>query len=355
MRAAGVRPSCRRMNVELAEERVAGPARPDRPWRRPRQRAWAKRVDAFGTLAQDVGLLNRPKDDEFELVYKERRLQPFWRLERQRRLRLRAQPKTYVVKVAPEVQSVAIAGETKTDQPHGEFSLERSGDLPRGDAQGVPLRRPRQGGRTRSWPPTSSTTASSSPRPDLNAIAKAGVIVVPPQAKSSMIVREVVAAMLSKIDADKVLEETVRIERVDLFYRPVYAFRYRRARQGGGGRGRPAHRRGQARRRDLRDLPRQDPRAALPVRRDGGDRQHLLPRRDAGAGDRQQGSGITKQPRRAGSVALGAGLLDRALQRVGELAALLRAERAGDGQPLRCDRRRRTRASCSPACSTPRR
>jgi len=34
--------------------------------------------------------------------------------------------------------------------------------------------------------------------------------------------------MLSKIDADKVLEETVRIERVDLVYRPLYAFRYRR-------------------------------------------------------------------------------------------------------------------------------
>ena len=63
---------------------------------------------------------------------------------------------------------------------------------------------------------------------ELNEIAKTGTIVVPPEAKSSMIIREVVAAMLSKIDADRVLEETVRIESVDLYYRPVYAFRYRR-------------------------------------------------------------------------------------------------------------------------------
>jgi hypothetical protein len=43
-----------------------------------------------------------------------------------------------------------------------------------------------------------------------------------------MVIRDVVAAAIGKINADKVLEELVRVEAVDLFYRPVYAFRYRR-------------------------------------------------------------------------------------------------------------------------------
>jgi hypothetical protein len=54
-------------------------------------------------------------------------------------------------------------------------------------------------------------------------------VVVPPEARASMVVRDVISTAIGKIDADKVLEETVRVEAVDLYYRPVHAFRYRRA------------------------------------------------------------------------------------------------------------------------------
>ena len=67
---------------------------------------------------------------------------------------------------------------------------------------------------------------------DAEALAKAtaeGMVVVPPQAKASMVVRDVVAAAIGKIDADTVTEELVRVEAVDLYYRPIHAFRYRRA------------------------------------------------------------------------------------------------------------------------------
>lgn len=37
--------------------------------------AWARKVDAFGAIAK---LFSRPKDEDFELIYKERRYQPFW-------------------------------------------------------------------------------------------------------------------------------------------------------------------------------------------------------------------------------------------------------------------------------------
>jgi len=212
------------MNVELAEERVL--VLPDPSTMEGAQaRAWAKRVDAFGTLARMSGLLGKPKDDEFELVYKERRLQPFWRLTATATYAYE-RTRSYTVKVAPEVQSVALGPEIKSVSAGG-FSI--SG-----------LESCREETRKEFYYDGLSKAALTDmsvyvkfggevATPDeLNEIAKTGTIVVPPEAKSSMIIREVVAAMLSKIDADRVLEETVRIESVDLYYRPVYAFRYRR-------------------------------------------------------------------------------------------------------------------------------
>jgi hypothetical protein len=213
------------MNVELAEERVIVLPDPT-TMEAAEQRAWARRVEAFGTLARMSGLLNKPKDDEFELVYKERRLQPFWRIAATA-IYAYERTKTYGVKVAREVQSVVIAGETKTvsrdeftltglescrEETHKQFLYDGLSKAADADL-GVYLK----------YDGKVVTDA------ELEETAKEGMIVVPPQAKASMIVREVVAAMLSKIDADKVLEETVRIERVDLVYRPLYAFRYRRA------------------------------------------------------------------------------------------------------------------------------
>ncbi|HEY3888432.1 MAG TPA: hypothetical protein VGL73_07655 [Caulobacteraceae bacterium] len=212
------------MNVELAEERVL--VLPDPSSMEGAQtRAWARRVEAFGALARMSGLLGKPKDEEFELVYKERRLQPFWRLSATATYAYE-RTRTYAVKVAPEVRSVVLGPETKPvsagafsisglescrEQTHKDFYYDGLSKDVLGDMSVYV----KFGG------------AATTPD-ELNEIAKSGTIVVPPQARSSMIIREVVAAMLSRIDADRVLEETVRIETVDLFYRPVYAFRYRR-------------------------------------------------------------------------------------------------------------------------------
>ena len=53
------------------------------------------------------------------------------------------------------------------------------------------------------------------------------IIVVPPQARASAIVREVLIGMIKSVTADRILEDTVEVRRVDLYYRPVYAFQYR--------------------------------------------------------------------------------------------------------------------------------
>lgn len=212
------------MNVELAEERVL--VLPDPSSLEEAERhAWVKRMDAFGTLARMSGLLNRPKDDEFELIYRERRLQPFWRL-RAHATYSYERTKTYAVKVASEVQTVAIAGETKTIS-RGEFLI--SGlETCREDSSKDFLYDGLAGAPDTDLGVYLKNEGRVVSADELNDIAKDGTIVVPPQAKSSTIVREVIGSMLSKIEADKVFEETVRVERTDLYYRPVYAFRYKR-------------------------------------------------------------------------------------------------------------------------------
>ena len=42
-----------------------------------------------------------------------------------------------------------------------------------------------------------------------------------------MLAREVISRSIRKIEADRIIEEKVHLEAIDLFYRPVYAVRYR--------------------------------------------------------------------------------------------------------------------------------
>jgi hypothetical protein len=53
------------------------------------------------------------------------------------------------------------------------------------------------------------------------------VIVVPPQGSASAILRDTLIGVIKSIKADRILEDHVEVERVDLYYRPVYAFQYR--------------------------------------------------------------------------------------------------------------------------------
>lgn len=211
------------MNVELAEERVLVLRDRFTPGHA-QACAWAARLEAFGTLAKLGGLLSRPRDEDFELVYRERRLQPFWRIvcaadyayERRR---------DYLVQVAPEVTQVVVLGETRTisNSQFGLSGLESCREEIRREFL--------HDGLTKALDPALAPylkfEAEVADEAALSAFADDGVIVVPPQAKASMLVREALPAVMAKFDADRILEETVRIETVDLYYRPVHAFRYR--------------------------------------------------------------------------------------------------------------------------------
>ena len=188
-------------------------------------RAATKKIDAFGTLAKVTGFLAKPKDEAFELIYRERRLQPFWSLactatcayERTRE---------HAIKLAPEVRQATVAGEVHALAGHElrlqvlescreEIRKEAVFDALTGQAAPDLVSRLK-------------FTAQVASAEMLAAAARGGTVVVPPQAKASVVVREVLSGLMGRIEADKMLEETVEFEAIDLYYRPVYAFRYRR-------------------------------------------------------------------------------------------------------------------------------
>jgi hypothetical protein len=211
------------MDVELAEERVLQLA--DRfSMDHAEGRAWTKRIEAFGTLAKLTGLLSRPRDEEFETIYRERRLQPFWRIGCTTTV-VYERSRDYRVAVDPNVQHVTIDGVERAvtngaypltglehcrDEVHRESLFDAVRGTPDASLQNY-LR----------YEPT-PTDAEALGRETTN-----GTIVVPPEAKASMLVRDVLAGAIPRIEADRVIEEKVALHRVELIYRPVYAFRYR--------------------------------------------------------------------------------------------------------------------------------
>ena len=61
---------------------------------------------------------------------------------------------------------------------------------------------------------------------DLAPLATGDVLVVVPQLSAAKIARSVLASMIKPIQADKILEETISIETLDLYFRPIYAFEF---------------------------------------------------------------------------------------------------------------------------------
>lgn len=211
------------MNVELAEERIL--LLPDKLGAQMAEgRAWSKRTDAFGAFAKLGGFLQKPKDEDYEVVYRELRLQPFWRLsvstthiyERQRQHKL---------KVGSEVQSISLGGETypATNREAAINVTECCSEQGQRDwmFDGI-TKKPEAHLKTYLGIDAKVVSAD-----DLNEQARAGAIVVPPQAKASMLTRDVISQAIRKIEADRIIEEKMQVDAIDLFYRPVYAVRYR--------------------------------------------------------------------------------------------------------------------------------
>jgi len=188
-------------------------------------RAWGQKVAAFGSVEKVTSFIRRPKDDDFELTYKEHRIQPFWHIECQARYvydRLREYPVTLS---GTEVSAVTIEGQQYPVEG-GRIVLkavEHCREEPRREVfvDGY------TGEHDQDLADYLKFAANEMPLEQIDDLAGRDVIIVPPQSKATTLVRDVLLDVMKSLEADQIIEDHIEIERVDLYYRPVYAFQYR--------------------------------------------------------------------------------------------------------------------------------
>ncbi len=189
-----------------------------------KQKAWEKRLIAFGALSQVTGFLNRPKDEDFELIYQEHRYQPFWHVIAKARY-VYNRKATYQVNVpGKEVQSVTVH-DIRYDVQNNHIHLPVREHCIQHEQEEVLI-----DGVSGKNKPELAHYLPLTPREVNDKIEKTvskDSILVPPQARVSAIMRDALAKMIKGIQADEILEEQVEVTSVDLYYYPVYAFQYR--------------------------------------------------------------------------------------------------------------------------------
>ncbi|MBN2392670.1 MAG: hypothetical protein JXR84_18210 [Anaerolineae bacterium] len=188
-------------------------------------RAWGHKVDAFGTMAKMGSLFQRPKDDDFTLLYKEQRYEPFWHVVCDARYVYERRADYPLPFSDPVVKSVTIEGKEYQvcDGKITLAGLEHCREELHADVFFDGLDNTRAPALTDYL----KYAAVEIPEDDLDDFSAGEAIVVPPAARASAIVHEVLIEMIKSVKAERILEDCIDVAQIDLYYRPVYAFQYR--------------------------------------------------------------------------------------------------------------------------------
>lgn len=188
------------------------------------KKSWEKKLDAFGTVSKVSSFLSRPKDEDFELIYKEHRYQPFWHVVAKARYVYERSCVYQVGVSAKEVKEVTLQ-EKKYAVTNGHLHLTVLEHCVQDEQEEIFV-----DGVTGKTQPDLSKYLKTSPKVvtgQIKSLVPKDSILVPPSARISAIMRDALAKMIKGIQADKILEERVEVTSADLYYRPVYAFQYK--------------------------------------------------------------------------------------------------------------------------------
>lgn len=187
------------------------------------EKAWPKKLDAFGTLSKVTGFLSKPKDEDFELVYSEERYEPLWHVAATS-LYVFDRTNRYIVPFkSAEVQSVTFDGQAmKGNQGSFEMNVVEHCRQECSDEALVE-------GLTGKRNPAARYIISASSQEiegEINSALPPEAIVVPPQFRISAIIRDTMSKVITGVEADIIHEESLNISRADLYYHPIFAFQY---------------------------------------------------------------------------------------------------------------------------------
>jgi hypothetical protein len=211
------------MEIQLADQRLFNlPERisPDEI----RQRAMDKRSSAFASGIG--GLLSLPKPEDIELVGTQRRLDPFWHVAC-RAINVYDRSRDYQVAAsATEVREVSVNGVT---YPVVEGRTPRSFTMPTVEHCRDEMFREVYVDGISGAAVADGATVTGGPKAEIGdpaELATDDTVVLPPEHRASYVVRQLISETLKPVQADTVAEESLTLERTDLYYRPVWAFEF---------------------------------------------------------------------------------------------------------------------------------
>ena len=212
------------MDIQLGEPRIFN-LEPHFPIEELRRRAEERKTASLGTGFG--GLLSRPKSEDVVLVATQRRVEPFWHVDCHAHY-VYDRTRTYTIPAsAPDVRGVTLLGE--------DFEVVQSGKAPAAFMVSL-MEHCTDDIRDEVFVDGQTGTAVANGAAliagtrteviDPATMGDDGTIVVPPEQRASAIVRQLLAKMLRPLQADTVHEESLAMDHIELFYRPIVAFEF---------------------------------------------------------------------------------------------------------------------------------
>lgn len=211
------------MEIQVAEQRIfllKDKITPEEA----KKHAWDNKMSAFDTMSKITSFFSRPKDKDFELIYDEHRYQPFWHVVAKSKYVYDRTANYQVPVTGNEVKSVTFH-EKDYAAVGGKFPLLLVEHCNEENEEEVLV----DGVTNTNTPELKKYLSQESELVTgaLEALVPEKSIMVPPVARVSAIMRETLAKMIKGINADKIIEESVEVTCVDLYYHPIYAFQFK--------------------------------------------------------------------------------------------------------------------------------
>ncbi len=210
------------MDIKVADQRILLLKETLTP-EEAKELAWKRKVDAFGAINKMASFLSKPKDEEFELTYSEHRYQPFWHVVANAHYVYDRNVDYQIATTSTEVKAVTVQ-DKKFEVTNSHIHVRVTEHCVQDESEEVIV----EGLTDQANPQLKSyiTAAATDVTGKLDESLSKGAIVVPPKTRISGLMRDALGKMIHGIQADQIFEENVKVSRVDLYYRPIYAFQY---------------------------------------------------------------------------------------------------------------------------------
>ncbi len=208
------------MEIAFAEERLFALTE-TLSWEEAKEKAWDKKTAVFSS---GLGkLFTRPKSADVKISYQEKRWEPFWQIRCSSR---------YVYDRTRHYQVPITQAEVRT------VIVDEREYVPSGDPRNftlVGLEKCREGEETERIVDALTGDAQEWEHylefdreliPELSNWEPPESVIIPAQVRASTVAREVLSTLIKPLDADTVHQDLITIEKIDLYFRPIYAFEF---------------------------------------------------------------------------------------------------------------------------------